>query len=286
MLVDAILAAVLFIGLAIASWRDLQKREVPDLISLGLLAVGILAAIAAAIALHDPWRVAKSATGAAAGLVFGTLLYHLRQWGGGDAKLLAGVGAIIGLWAPDWRLLAFVVLLAFMGALYGVAWTALLIARSWKPFSAAFGKRLREPKAHRARILLVSVGALGIVAALFSPWEIQVIIGLVLVGAYLAMYGWLVTRTLEETALVKDYAVSRLTEGDWLVEDVRKGKRVVVRATKTGLSLEQIKALRQSGIKTVRVREGIPFVPAFLLAAIALFLLEHFTADILSVLLR
>jgi len=271
---DAFLTVALLVGLGVASWRDLRAREVPDLVSLGLVALGVLGALSLAIVARDPWRLVPAITGVVAGFAMGTVLYRTRQWGGGDAKLLAGVGAILGLWAPGYRLLVFLVLLAFSGAAYGIAWTAWLIVRHWRPFRTAFARRIREPGVHRVRLALVGLGAVGILLLLFVPWPYTLLIGLALLGAYLLLYGWIVSRTLEETALTKDCPVGNLEEGDWLVADVRKGARLIARASRTGVSLREIAALRRARVRTVRVREGIPFVPAFLIAAVMLLLLE------------
>ncbi len=270
------LAILLLCALAIAAWRDLQVREIPDLLSLGLVVVGVLGAIAIAIVERNPSVLYASATGALAGFGAGWLLYRARQWGGGDVKLLAGVGAILGLWAPDYRLLAHIILLAFAGTVWGLTYSAWLVWRHRVVFRRAFTARIREPAIHRARTALVGCGIAGLLALLVTPLWAQLAILCALCGAYLLFYTWIVSRTLENAVLTRSLPVARLMEGDWIIRDVRKKDgKVLVPARKTGVSADDIAALRRAKIKTVMVREGIPFVPAFLLATLLLFALEN-----------
>ena len=54
-----------------------------------------------------------------------------------------------------------------------------------------------------------------------------------------------------------------LREGDWLNKDIKvKGK--IIRADWDGLSLKDIELLKNK--KKVEIKEGLPFVPAFLIA--------------------
>lgn len=271
---EQILTTLLLVGLGIASWRDLKEREVPDLISLGLLAVGILSALVIAIVERNPFLIVPSVVGALAGWLIGIALYYTRQWGGGDAKLLAGVGAVLGLWTPQYRLIAFLILLAFAGALYGIAWCVWLIVRHRKAFKKSFVEKLRTPAVHRMRLALVGFGIFAVIGIFAAPWPWPLIIAIALGGAYLMIYGRILSKTLEEIALVKELPVTKLEEGDWLAKDVKVKNRTIVAMNKTGLSKEDITKLKRANIKNVVVREGIPFVPPFLLALIALLLLE------------
>ena len=81
-------------------------------------------------------------------------------------------------------------------------------------------------------------------------------------------------RVVERTIMIKEYPVNKLTEGDWLAEDVKLGKKLLVSKSTTGLSLDQIKMLKESKVRAVKVREGIAFVPGFLLAFAAMLFLE------------
>jgi Flp pilus assembly protein protease CpaA len=81
--------------LVVATVTDLRRREIPDWIPMALLAWAI-AATALGLGSHG-WT--SLALGLAAGLAFGVFVFWLGGFGGGDAKLLAALGATLG--APE-----------------------------------------------------------------------------------------------------------------------------------------------------------------------------------------
>ena len=94
-----IVIVLAFIGVVLATLQDLKTREVPDSLSSGLIALGF-ALSAVRWAFGEGWEVVINTTlGFGFGYGFGALLYYMRQWGGGDAKLLAGLGAMLGLFS-------------------------------------------------------------------------------------------------------------------------------------------------------------------------------------------
>lgn len=112
----------LLIGLA-ATVEDLRRRQIPNWIPVTALAGGM--------ALHlwqGGWRGGLASLGGAAGgfAVF-LVFYILGGMGGGDVKLMAGFGAVLGwsgvLWASLWTALA--------GALMALAVIGWRHARRW-----------------------------------------------------------------------------------------------------------------------------------------------------------
>ncbi len=81
------------LGLVAASLFDFSKRQIPDAIPIMLVgwAVG---ATALGVASHG-WL--SFAGGVGLGMSVGTFSFWLGGFGGGDAKLLAAVGAAVGL---------------------------------------------------------------------------------------------------------------------------------------------------------------------------------------------
>ena len=68
--------------------------------------------------------------------------------------------------------------------------------------------------------------------------------------------------------MIKLVKAGDLTEGDWLVGDIKLG-RGVIKKTVDGLSVNDILKLRKAG-KSVLIKEGIPFTPAFLMAFVVM----------------
>ncbi|HLD12996.1 MAG TPA: hypothetical protein VJB87_05410, partial [Candidatus Nanoarchaeia archaeon] len=80
-------------------------------------------------------------------------------------------------------------------------------------------------------------------------------------------YPWLLQamKAVEQTCLLRKIPVAKVTEGDWLVDNALRKKFGI---PSWGIEVKQIKKLQVSNIKQVWVKEGIPFVPALLLAVI------------------
>jgi len=108
-------------GLIVATFADLEIREIPDEVSLGGLVLGlILAAIFPGTLGAASWDKALigSALGALAGGgsiylmgFFGEMVFRKEAMGGGDVKLMAMIGAFLG-----WKL---ALVTFFIAPLYG-----------------------------------------------------------------------------------------------------------------------------------------------------------------------
>ena len=79
----------------------------------------------------------------------------------------------------------------------------------------------------------------------------------------------------------------KLTEGDWVVQDVVIGGKRICGPKDLGLEMRQIKRLirlkKQKKIKKVLIKYGIPFVPSFLIAFIVTFLYGNFVFQMLGI---
>jgi prepilin signal peptidase PulO-like enzyme (type II secretory pathway) len=85
-------------------------------------------------------------------------------------------------------------------------------------------------------------------------------------------------KAVEETSMIKQVKVSNLTIGDWLVNSINlkeKSKNKIIKPNWQGLSENELKLIQKNLNKNKKllVKEGIPFVPAFLLGFIFLILL-------------
>ena len=65
--------------------------------------------------------------------------------------------------------------------------------------------------------------------------------------------------------MYKYISVDKLTEGDWVAEDIIVKGKLICSKKDLELTKEQISKLRKLKIKNVFVKEGIPFVPSFLI---------------------
>lgn len=107
---------------------DLKHKLIPDILSLGLLSAGIV---------FSPWnsflgpttlaRISQSVIGGAVGFVLmfflawsGEKVFGRESLGGGDIKLMAGLGIFLG-WRGVWGTL-------FIASIVGTVWALGLIA--------------------------------------------------------------------------------------------------------------------------------------------------------------
>jgi hypothetical protein len=151
----------------------------------------------------------------------------------------------------------------------------LALVKHRKSFLPAFVAYLSTRVAHRLRITLVVTCALLLALMLFVDVGMRILLGGIMVALYLLLYSWILMRVVETTVLTKKYPVGKLVEGDWLAQDVVVRKKTVAPMRKIGVTLSDIAALRKAKVRSVVVREGIAFVPAFLIAFVLLIIIER-----------
>jgi hypothetical protein len=218
-------------------------------------------------------------------------MFYTAQWGGGDSKVLMGVGAVIGFpvglpisktigsWFSDplhnlpllFYFLAFTMLI---GSIYGIVWSIFVSVKNYNRFKEDFLNRLKERKVVICKWVVLILALSILIAAMFAKDAITrgmiSILGLIIVASF---YLFLYIKSVEKVCMQKFVKPSELTEGDWIVEDIIIAKKVIASPKDLGVSKEQIEHLillyKQGKVKKVLIKEGIPFVPSFLLGMIA-----------------
>ena len=207
--------------------------------------------------------------------VVGNLLYYGKMFAGGDAKLMIALGTILpfseSFFVNVKIFVLFCFIFLFVGAFYSLTISVVLSLRNFKKFRKEFKRQLNKqrkivyPFMFAGIVLMV----LGFVNGLLFGFGV-----LFFVMPYLYVY----TKAVDESCMVKKVKINKLTEGDWLYNDVRVGRKMI-KANWDGLSKENIKDIKNK-YKEVKIRQGIPFTPVFLFSFLVLILLYFLKIDL------
>ncbi len=275
-MLEIILLVVTFCVLFAASYSDLKSREIPDLLTYGFLFAVL--GIRVVFSFEEGWyTLLEGILGLGITFVFGFLLYLTHQWGGGDTKLLFGLGVVFGIGLPlGWNsfgLIFYILLVFLVGAIYGLLWMLILALRN-----RCFWKEYRKVLAAEKIIhyILLCVLALSFVAMMFNV--VFVIFG---IFPILIFYLLIFVQLVEKLCFVKNVSPKNVTEGDWMVGKVYVGSNLVL--DKRTLEQEDVVLLRrlydEGKLHDVTIKEGIPFAPSFLIGLVVLILLNNFLSE-------
>jgi len=98
---DYIILIITIIWLLIATISDIKTKEVPNWITYSLVIIALAIYSFKSIHYHTFKPILTSLIGLVVFSILGTLMYYSKQWGGGDTKLLFGLGAAL----PDYPLI-------------------------------------------------------------------------------------------------------------------------------------------------------------------------------------
>ncbi len=268
-----ILAALIFAGV-----NDLRTREVPDWLSYGLIFSGVGIALIRSLIFSDFVFLAYSLAGLGVFVALACLLFYTGQWGGGDSKLLMGVGSLLGLKfslsAPfvsaEQQIVAFLSNLVVVALFYGLACSVVLAVVHREAFWRSFRRQIHASKLAVRVSLALAAALLAFVLLFTDDLFMKFISAAFVLISLVTVCLWLFVKAVESCCMYKRILPEKLVEGDWLAEDVKVSKRLVLAKKETGITKDQIALLirlkRQKKLKTVLVKEGIPFVPSFLIA--------------------
>ena len=262
-MIDLFLVLIGFAWIFAASAQDLRKREVWNWLSFSLIIVALAYRAFYAVYNSNLLFFVYGVLGLLIFVILGYALYYARVFAGGDAKLLFGLGAVLpfsGSIISNLMVFGiFIVLLLFSGSFYGLIYSFFLVLRNRKSFSAEFSKQFKKYRVFSYILFVVSI------VLLILPLIMKDIIFLLFpIIIFLLPVLYVYGKAIEESCMIQILKSNQLTEGDWLYENVKVGKKTI-KPYWEGLSSEELKILRKYRGK-VKVKFGIPFVPGFLIA--------------------
>jgi len=266
LLTTIILTTILF--LAIASYHDLKTGEIPDKVSIGLFAAVLILTIFRAAAESPEFLINALLTGALY-FVIGYISFYLGQLGGGDVKLLAGIGVAVSNipvegFIPNYAAYfidAGVVVMPY-AAIYG-----LILGFQNKSVFTEFGREIKKIKI----ILLIILSMLPLFFLFLAPENIEFI--LIVLVALLPVFVILTAflKVVEKIAMQKTIDISELKEEDTLAEDIfAGGKKIAGKNDITGVTKEQVEKIKKFAEEgkisnKITIKWGMKFVPVLFL---------------------
>lgn len=255
---------VAFIGSTIAAAWDLKTTEIPDWISYAMIGIAILLYSTQSVLTLDYWPILNSAIVGSLLFGFGYIMYHFGQWGGGDVKILSAIGFLLPTMSGNVSIFPFPISylfnVFFVGAIY-MMFYALVIAVMNKKIITVFKKDLMD-----SRNLFV-IGSVALFAALvlmnfvlynYFLLELEIMpiatnslfITSCAVGIFLIMK---FARAVENVGFKRRIPISKLRVGDVLLDS----------KVWEGITEKELKKIKRSGKRYVRIKEGVRFAPAF-----------------------
>lgn len=278
---------IVFIALIIGSITDLKKREVPDFLNFSLIALGFGIAVIKSLFDSSFYPVIYSSLGFIIALAIALLMFYTGQWGGGDAKMLMGIGAIIGAsFSFDSFFYSFLINTIALGAVYGLFWGIGLGIFNFKKLLIEMKQSLEDGLIKKIRIIVLIISALIILTIFIIPIkELKFPLIILSLMIFFTFYIFIFVKAIEKVCMIKKVKPSELTEGDWVLDEIKIGKKIIVSKKDLGISKDQITKLidmyKKKKINLVTIKNGIPFVPSFLLG----FIFTYFFGNIFIYLL-
>ncbi|MDP6647852.1 MAG: A24 family peptidase [Candidatus Woesearchaeota archaeon] len=265
--------AIAFLVLLIASYTDLKTREVPDWLNFSLIGTGFGINLLFSIIFFKINFILASLIGFAIFFAIAWVMFYAGQWGGGDSKILMGLGALIGIdfLSKNYFLTEFLINALLIGALYGILWSIFLIFRNKNKFVKMFRKSIKNKKVLLAKKIILALFIIMILISVLNPDRIIRLMMLYLaVILIFTFYLWVIIKIVEDCCMLKYVKPQKLTEGDWIAKDVKINGKYITGPKDLGIEKKKIRKLielyKRGKVKKILIKEGIPFVPSFLIA--------------------
>jgi len=251
---------IALIWIIFATLQDLKTREVSNWLNFSLISIALAYRGFYSAFIGDYSFLLFGLLGFGLFFILGNVFYYAKVFAGGDAKLLMGLGAVLPFESySDLAIvsLSFIFILFLVGTAYSLIYTVFLVYQNKNKFKKEFNKTLDSCK----NLFIISI-FFSALLLIFLWQSVMWIFIIAFLFTLPLLYIYLLA--LERSCMIKLVDVDKLTEGDWLEQEVRIGGHII-RKNVHGLSLKDIEKLKKAK-KKVLIKEGIPFVPAFLIS--------------------
>lgn len=255
---DIFLLMLFLAGIILASIQDLKKKEVDNWVNFFLLISGASFIIFKAIVYFNFNYILLGSICFIICFILANAFYYGRFFAGGDAKLLIALFPVfveLGVKESLINILVFIAFLMIVGSFYGVVWSLFFYFKD-------FSKINKQIKLELNNRYVELCFLLGIILFVLSYFKIILLFFSIFILLSCILFAF--AKSIEKISMVREIEVSQLREGDWLAKDIIvKGKKIGYNWE--GLNKNQLRVIRNYKNK-VLIKEGIAFVPAFLIA--------------------
>ena len=188
--------------------------------------------------------------------------------------MIMGLGEMLGIdvsFSKPQFLAGFFINALFIGAIYGLLWSIFLVFKNKKKFLSEFRKKLSDKNIVKWKKFILLISILLIILLFLTKLIYMRILTLSFALLILTtFYLWIFVKAIEKSCMYKLVEPSKLTEGDWIVNDVFVGRQYICGPKDLGIEKKQIKKLidfyKRGKVRKILIKEGIPFVPSFFIA--------------------
>lgn len=289
-MIELFIFIIIIFFLAIASYTDALKREVPDWLNYSAIALAFFIRIIWSINTSDWQYFIHGIIGFVIFLLIGCGMYYLGQWGGGDAKLMMAMGMFLGIKINiNNDGVMFLSNLLIVSLFYSLAFLFYLFIKNIRIVIKRYSEFInKEKKLYRGIFMLMFFFA---IVNIFLPlsFTTKALFFIVLTSPALYYFS-IFTRSIELCCMQKLVEPKELTEGDWIVNDINITGKKIYSVKDLGVSKSQINDLvrlkKQNKIDKILMKVGIPFVPCFFLTLIVNLYFGNILVNLFQLLLR
>jgi Flp pilus assembly protein protease CpaA len=242
------------VGSLIAGLWDLKTTEIPDEIPTLMAALGLFSWFVYALTYGNFVPLGLSMACGTAFLAIGWALYRFGQWGGGDAKLMAGIGYLVPYFPgislfPVW----FFVNVFIAGSFYVIIYSVLLGLMNRHALRNFASDVMANWKLVFAVPVVISAAFVALM--LYSSAVNAALVSAAFIATAFVMAFWRYAKVIEKDVFTRTVDAASLRVGDVLVDS----------KVWDGLSESQLAGLRKSRKKYV-IKEGVRFGPVFFIS--------------------
>lgn len=258
-----LLFCIYFVGILIAMFQDFKRREVDVWLNLLILFSGF----SYLIFNYESFQIIQFAFLLLIVAGISVTFYYSRFFAGGDACLLFAMTPLFV--ASDFynsllSLGIFLIAMIFSGAVYGFLYLLGISLINYKKIRNSLFVNLNKFYVKFILIINLIFLVLGYFNRLFL---------LVFVFILFFIFIFALAKVLEKNIFTRQISTRDLREGDVIVGSFSIGKRKF-HSDWEGLSLKDMKFLKKFD-KKIKIKEGLPFVPAFLIALIIFYFKDY-----------